>query len=293
VLADTDGAAATVLERPGAEPILLAEQPQGWGADALRRTLGLPTPAPEHPVSACVEATWIAHLAALAWPAGIDRLPPLTWEQVARVHPLADPCGAVPTPQALAHSTCSLDRESSWSRLLQSVATEITGATPSPPGGRTVPLAAWFDQGSFSRWMLRQPDTDQVLLDLLDHLTDHAAEQPRRPDLAVNRTGGASRPPPGHPRRGRAAGTAVASGFVAIYPMGYVLPCDLPHLLPSHLRRLRQPRRAGARRREARRPLPVRFWSPRRAQALVRPLTPITSSGRAAPGGGPAGRPPA
>lgn len=178
VLADTDGAAATVLERPGAEPILLAEQPQGWGADALRRTLGLPTPAPEHPVSACVEATWIAHLAALAWPAGIDRLPPLTWEQVARVHPLADPCGAVPTPQALAHSTCSLDRESSWSRLLQSVATEITGATPSPPGGRTVPLAAWFDQGSFSRWMLRQqPDTDQVLLDLLDHLTDHAAEQ--------------------------------------------------------------------------------------------------------------------
>ena len=55
---------------------------------------------------------------------------------------------------------------------------EITGATPSPPGGRTVPLAAWFDQGSFSRWMLRQqPDTDQVLLDLLDHLTDHAAEQ--------------------------------------------------------------------------------------------------------------------
>jgi hypothetical protein len=177
VLTDVHGGSATVLERPDRPPLTVTDPPQGWGADALRRTLGLPTPPPDHPVSACVEVTWLAHVAALAWPAGQPPAPPLDWPRVARVHPLVELGAPVPTPHDLARATRSLDTVSSWSRLLHQAAADLP-AGPTPPGGRTVPLVAWFDQGSFSRWMLRrQPDADQLLFDLLDHLTDEAAEQ--------------------------------------------------------------------------------------------------------------------
>lgn len=179
VLAERGGASATVLERPGRPPLTLVEPPQGWGADALRRTLGLPTPAPAHGVSAWLESTWLALVAALAWSA--DDPPgrnPVTWEQVAGLHPLADAHGPAATPRALARATLALDRTSSWSRLLEQADAALPHPTTRPPGGRTVPLTAWFDQGSFARWLLRQhPDPDQLLLDLLAHLSERTADQ--------------------------------------------------------------------------------------------------------------------
>lgn len=177
VLTDTDGHSATVLERPHGDPLTLVEEPTGWGADALRRTLGLPTPPPQHPVSAYVDAVWLGFLASEVWPAEAGRPTTLGWDQVARLHPLAEPDGPSRRPHELAQAARSMDRSSSWSRLLQALALDRAGAVQ-PPGGRSVPLTAWFDQGSFSRWMLRsQPDPDHVLFDLLDHLTDEAADR--------------------------------------------------------------------------------------------------------------------
>lgn len=179
VLTDARGDSATVLERPDEPATTLVEPPQGWGADALRRTLGLPTPAPVHGPSACVESTWLAQVAALAWPTDASAASgPVTWEQVAGLHPLADPHGPVATPRALARATLALDRASSWSRLLEQADAALPHPDLHPPGGRTVPLTAWFDQGSFARWLLRhQPDPDQLLFDLLDHLPERAADQ--------------------------------------------------------------------------------------------------------------------
>lgn len=179
VLTDARGAGATVLERPGQPAMTLVEPPQGWGADALRRTLGLPTPAPDHGPSACVESTWLAQVAALAWPTDATAAAgPVTWEQVAGLHPLADPHGPVATPRALARATLALDRTSSWSRLLEQAEAALPRLGQHPPGGRRVPLTAWFDQGSFSRWLLRHhPDPDELLFALLDHLPDGPADQ--------------------------------------------------------------------------------------------------------------------
>lgn len=180
VITDVEGHTATVLEHQGGEVVTVPEPPTGWGADCLRRTLGLPTPRPEVPVSACVEGTWLAHLSAAAWDPSTGRSRALSWAEMAQMHPLgqAGQGLATPAPRSLARLTQLLDQESSWSALLEAVGSEIPGSTLNPPGGRQVPLAAWFDQGSFSRWMLRRvPDPDQVLFDLLDHLSEEGADR--------------------------------------------------------------------------------------------------------------------
>lgn len=177
VMIDSQARAATVLERPEHQPELILETPQGWASDALHRTLGLATPPPDVPVSACVDASWLAQVAAVAWPPEVDGLPPLTWAQIAPLHPLA-PAGPSSTPQALAALTTEMDRASGWSRLLHQAAASLPPSAIHPPGGRPVPLGAWFDQGSFSRWMLRQqPDVSDLFWDLLDQLTDEAASK--------------------------------------------------------------------------------------------------------------------
>jgi len=177
VASEMSGSTATVIERPGGETIRVSETPLGWGADALHRALGLPTPRPTESLSACVEGIWLTHIALRHFPWG-EAAPALAWEDLAAIHPLVDPDGDTPTPRSLAAATAALDAEASWSSLLEVLDTDIVSAGVHPPGGRMVAPTAWFDQGSFSRWVLRrQADPAPVLLELLDALDERTGQR--------------------------------------------------------------------------------------------------------------------
>jgi hypothetical protein len=198
VLLDQQGCAATVFERAAADLELLTESPEGWVADALRRTLGLPTTPPVEGLGICVEAGWIAAIAHALWRDEPERscstvhagrpAPALTWAQVALLHPL-HPHGPVASPARLASATAQLDAESSWERMLamvdQTPTAEASHPPPQPHGGpvrapvgSSVPLSTWFDAGSFARWTLRnQPPPGDLLYDVLDQLAEPVADQ--------------------------------------------------------------------------------------------------------------------
>jgi len=169
VLHSADGQAATVLERAGRPTETIAEPPQGWGADALKRCLGLPTPEPTEELRTCVEAHWLRDLWRL-----IDRSEgrssELTWQEIAPVHPL-HPKGPVLGPHRLRGLTASLEADSNWDRMARLSAATCPPQALQPPGGSTVPLDEWFDAGSFAHWSLRSvPDLDDMLFEVLDEL---------------------------------------------------------------------------------------------------------------------------
>lgn len=169
VLTSVAGEAATVLERAGHQPETLAEQPQGWGADALRRCLGLPTPEPAEGLRACIEANWLRDLATLLVTRR-GRTGEVTWTEVALAHPL-HPLEPALAPYQLRALTATLEAESNWGRMARLTAATYPPPVLHPPGGTSVPLDTWFDAGSFARWSLRSlPDLDDLLFEVLDQL---------------------------------------------------------------------------------------------------------------------------
>lgn len=174
VLTSVAGEAATVLERAGHEPETLAEPPQGWGADALRRCLGLPTPEPHEGLHTCVEANWLRDLATLLV-CKRGRTGEVTWTEVALTHPL-HPLAPALAPHQLRALTATLEAESSWDRMARLTAATYPPPVLHPPDGTLVPLDEWFDAGSFARWTLRTlPDLDDVLFEVLDQLDPDVA----------------------------------------------------------------------------------------------------------------------
>lgn len=166
VLAHRDGRACAVLEVGGRPPEVIDAAPEGWVADVLARALGRPTPPPAEPLAAWVEAAWLHQVAgiALAAPGRIR-----SWGRVARLHPLHPP-GRVLPGALLAVETQAIDLQSSWTRmrLLSGIA---PATTVHPPGGLPTTLADWFDDGSFSRWVLRDlPPAAELLPAVLDAL---------------------------------------------------------------------------------------------------------------------------
>ncbi len=175
VLADRLGRFAAVLDRGPGDVEHLCTTPNGWVADALLRTLGLPSPAPSEALSAWVEATWIDRLATatLHRPGAIS-----TWSAAARLHPLAPRDQVLPGP-LLGVEVQALDVESSWARMRQLWAgNEPPQLAPPLPGTIAVPLAEWFDDGSFSRWVQRNlPPSEAVLPAVLDALPAAVASE--------------------------------------------------------------------------------------------------------------------
>ncbi len=168
VVADRDGGVASVLELEDHPAEVLTEAPEGWVADALARALGRPTPPPDVRLSRYVEAAWLDAIAQRVLVApGRSR----SWEELARLHPLA-PAGPVLPGPLLAVEAEALDLESSWGRMRRLVGTSpLPPAGARPPGGRAVPADRWFDDGSFSRWAARRlPPAEALLPAVLDAL---------------------------------------------------------------------------------------------------------------------------
>ncbi len=168
VLFQRDGAAASVIAPPGAEPQVSDEAPIGLIPDVLHRTLGRPTAPPDQPTGAMVDATWLDRIAA-----GVlqQRNRRRSWRWLADRHPLRGG-GPVPEPMELRTRTAAYSQERSWAdlRLLAGIQ-ELPASRSGPPGGTTAPAGTWFDDGSFSRWVLGQlPPVEAVLPDLLSVL---------------------------------------------------------------------------------------------------------------------------
>lgn len=166
VLAHRDGGVCSVLEMAGRPPEVLERAPEGWVADVLARALGRATPPPAESLAGWAEAAWLHEVAtiALAKPGGIR-----SWGRVARLHPLHPPGAALPGA-LLAVEAQAIDLQSSWTRmrLLSGIAPTVTVR---PPGGLPTTLADWFDDGSFSRWVVRDlPPAAELLPAVLDAL---------------------------------------------------------------------------------------------------------------------------
>lgn len=129
--------------------------------DALRRTFGLPTAAPEFPASELLARLWLANVLA----AGEESTTRLGWKQVRELHPSAEALRAVGVP--LTGSTLDRAREVAasawtWSRLrLQAMGGEWLPALIPPE------LATWMDEGMFSRWVLEGTRSTAELLELV------------------------------------------------------------------------------------------------------------------------------
>lgn len=173
VLMDRGGAAVTILESESGEVQTITEPPQGWGANVLRRCLGLPTAAPDQPVGYTLECAWLCEIVAmLATSSAKPRV--LSWADLALLHPLNAGPGPV-QPGDLALATECLREDHGWMHLLNSV----HGLRPpmNPPGGSTVALAQWFDPGTICSWYRREYcDFADVLSDVLSDLPGPVAD---------------------------------------------------------------------------------------------------------------------
>lgn len=171
VLISRDGSAASIIAAPGDDEQILDEPPVGLVPDVLRRVLELPTPPPDASTATVVELTWLDRIAAGLLHA---RSRGRSWRWLADRHPLRGG-GPVPSPEELAARTASYGEERTWAGLrLLAVAQDLPATRYGPPGGTTAPACTWFDDGSFSRWLLSSlPPAEALVPDLLAVLPGH------------------------------------------------------------------------------------------------------------------------
>lgn len=153
---DVTGVGCTLLSDEE-DPTLVIEHPGGLGGrvdDTCRRVLGVPTPAPAHDSRALFALQWLERVLADA-DAGLLVDP--TWDELARRHPVFDPlyrAGAEAELETwavehLARAADLLAERWSWEAL------RVAAADGSVDLGRPdAALAAWLDEGSFSRELL-------------------------------------------------------------------------------------------------------------------------------------------
>lgn len=122
--------AGTAIEAP--------EEARGLVPDALRRCLHLPTPPPDVPVATFFTAVWFGAVRAV----GAASSRPLGWEQLQSLHPSHHP------GRPLAVTAREQASGIGWDGLRwQTVERRWVVPSVSPE------LAAWFDDGSFARWI--------------------------------------------------------------------------------------------------------------------------------------------
>ncbi|HUP87163.1 MAG TPA: hypothetical protein VM143_16030 [Acidimicrobiales bacterium] len=143
----------TLLDRRGDERatatlddgMVVDEPGAGTVSDALRRCLGLPTPAPPVGSGELFAAIWLSSIAA----AGRR----LTWGEAAALHPamrLSVDGGRRRQAEELVSCARALHRAMPWGELRLRAASgrRDIGVGVAPD------LAAWMDDGMFSRWVL-------------------------------------------------------------------------------------------------------------------------------------------
>lgn len=153
VLGDPDG--TTHVDGPHRVPQI------GRVPDLCRRALGLPTAPPACGMAPHLVDLWLHRLAEAA-----DDDPGLSWSEVAALHPAAVLADATPEPADLVRATGALAAELDWERYRR-VCAARDGV---PTSGLDVIGAAWFDAGSFSRWLLGEAPPWSVELERLDAL---------------------------------------------------------------------------------------------------------------------------
>lgn len=170
ILADRGASFAGIIDDGQDDLRIISDVPVGMMADALLRVLRLPTPDPPVPLGYLVESAWLDAIAAeaLRQPGQIR-----SWARVADLHPLAAPERPGEPGVCLSIAVQALQAESSWARMLQLWASNITASRHQPPDMAVIPVGTWFDEGSFARWTLRLlPVAEDVLPAVIDALPD-------------------------------------------------------------------------------------------------------------------------
>ncbi len=215
-LRDRSGGGAGVVQAEGEPPEVIPGLAAGWGPDALSRALDQPTPAPPGSVAGWVETAWLDTLAAALLAGDTTSL---TWHQLAATHPLVDPDHPLP-PDAVAALSLAFTTGTTWTRVRRAWAADqdhLERRLPHPPGGRIVPLATWFDDGSFARWVLRRHAPAADALDALLAVLPERLHRPLTSSLVtVAPTDPASASPGPPPAGGPTHGAA---------------PADRPHVM--------------------------------------------------------------
>jgi hypothetical protein len=156
-LVDRSGASASTLRLQGDDPTVFAgDDDSGRGRidDACRRALGLPTPPAEARAIELWAVVWLDRvLQALAEDDASD--PPPDWDEIVCRHPAVAMVlcelydrGEDPADNLVRLAT-RLAEVHSWPVLRQACA-----AGDWPVDGIPPDVAAWLDDGSFSRWVL-------------------------------------------------------------------------------------------------------------------------------------------
>lgn len=127
--------------------------------DTCRRVLGLPTCPPTDSMTDFVLAAWLEVIARHA----LDR-PGLEWSDITGLHPATHCVPAPITPTALAKATLDLGTSLDWDRFRRVIA-KVGGF---PFGDNAIEIAAWMDDGMFSRWAMDSIPTCNEALDLLE-----------------------------------------------------------------------------------------------------------------------------
>ncbi|MDQ6928644.1 MAG: hypothetical protein M3159_08270 [Actinomycetota bacterium] len=141
--------AGDVVSRVRTDGRTLTESPAyGITLDAIQRALGLPTAPPLVTTGHYFSAMWLESIAAVSAdrPRGGRRL---RWAEVCRLHPTFMVFDVEPHPSRMEFAATVIERSCDWERLRWLL---IEGAWPERTLSPTD--AAWFDEGSFSRWVL-------------------------------------------------------------------------------------------------------------------------------------------
>jgi hypothetical protein len=181
-----DGASAACARRPDGSSIDIAaptlddrDSPVGRVADVLRRVLGLPTAPPSTSPDELWARLWLDRVLEEV---GADRRRHWSWPSVAVLHPAArlvlDDVGGdlFDVAESMPRLAEILARSRSWSDLRHGY---VAGQWDAP----AVPaeIAAWMDDGIFSRWLLDGvPVCGATLLALRDLLPAGVTDQIER-----------------------------------------------------------------------------------------------------------------
>lgn len=156
-LVDRTGASASTLRLQGEDATVFGiEEEHGRGRidDACRRALSLPTAPPEHTTLELWALVWLDRAIAALAAAG-DEDPPATWADLTAHHPAvavlrsdAEEFGGAAADNLVRLGTVLADVHS-WPVLRAACA-----AGEWPVDDIAPEVAAWLDDGSFSRWVL-------------------------------------------------------------------------------------------------------------------------------------------
>jgi len=144
-----------IVVDPHRPDALFVDEPESLLLDAARRVLGLPTPPPDTTPLHLNDMVWLHRILELTLDSPLGEPPP--WPLLACLHPLSN---GNHTPEGLRHRRKALHTD--WHSVHRLAQTTGVDWVPLTPAG-----AAWFDLGSFSRWLLAAlPDSATMLQEL-------------------------------------------------------------------------------------------------------------------------------